>query len=167
MRRYGLGAAPPWPAPISPSINAGYLVKAKSLKDLAHRIGVDHLMLSHTVNQFNEAARNGVDPEFGRGVSLLDLAYGDPNHQPNPCLGPLDQAPFYAVRIGAGDLGSFVGLHTNSDAVVIDKRGMPIDGLYAVGLDAATAMGGRYPAAGVTVGAAMTTGWIAATHALD
>ncbi len=45
MRRYGLGAAPPWPAPISPSINAGYLVKAKSLKDLAHRIGVDHLML--------------------------------------------------------------------------------------------------------------------------
>jgi succinate dehydrogenase/fumarate reductase flavoprotein subunit len=166
QRRYGLGAAPPSPMPLGEAIRSGYLIKAKSLDELAHKIGVPAEALSETVSTFNADATAGIDRSFGRGQSAFDLAYGDPSHKPNPCLGALEQAPFYAVRLGAGDIGSFAGLSTNRHGQVLDAAQRPIDGLYAAGLDAANAMGGCYPAAGVTVGAAMTFGWIAARHAV-
>jgi succinate dehydrogenase/fumarate reductase flavoprotein subunit len=166
QRRYGLGAAPPAPATTGSAVRAGYLIKARSLAELARRIGLDASILEETIARFNAAAILGVDPEFQRGASDLDRAYGDPLHQPNPCLGPLTQPPFYAVRVDAGDLGSLVGLRTNASAQILGEEGDAIPGLYAAGLDAASPMGGYYPAAGVTVGAAMTFGWIAAMHAL-
>jgi succinate dehydrogenase/fumarate reductase flavoprotein subunit len=48
---------------------------------------------------------------------------------------------------------------------VLDARDRAIDGLYAVGVDAAGVMGSEYPGAGVQVGSAMTFGWIAGRHA--
>jgi predicted oxidoreductase len=75
------------------------------------------------------------------------------------------QAPFYAVRIVAGSLGTFAGLRTNALAQVVDAHGQPLPGLYASGNDMASVMGGRYPSGGITLGPAMTFGFIAAHHA--
>jgi glycine/D-amino acid oxidase-like deaminating enzyme len=166
QRTYGLGAAPPAPMPLRSDIKSGYLIVGETLSSLAEKIGVPAERLQATVAAFNDDAIGGTDSRFGRGQSAFDLAYGDPDHRPNPCLGPLLKPPFYAVRLGASDIGSFVGLATNRYAQVLDAQQQPINGLYAAGLDAANAMGGHYPAAGVTVGAAMTFGWIAARHAL-
>ena len=88
--------------------------------------------------------------------------YGDPRNVPNPCLRPLTEAPFYAMPIYPGDIGTNGGLMTNAKAQVLDTAGQPIRGLYAVGNNAASSMGESYPGAGVTIGPAMTFGYAAA-----
>jgi succinate dehydrogenase/fumarate reductase flavoprotein subunit len=166
QRRYGLGAAPPTPGLLGPSIRSGYLQVAQSLGELASKIGVDPAALEDSVKRFNFDAKKGVDTQFARGDSDQNRAYGDPDHGPNSCLGPLLTPPFYAVKIQPGDLGSLVGLSIDARARVLDAEKKPIAGLYAAGLDAASVFGGHYPAAGVTVGSALTFGWIAARDAL-
>jgi predicted oxidoreductase len=80
-------------------------------------------------------------------------------------MGPLDHAPFYAVRVVAGSLGTFAGLKVNTSAQVLDPQGQPIPGLYAGGNDMDALMAGHYPSGGITLGPAMVFGWIAAHHA--
>jgi len=138
------------------------LKKAKSIEALAGEIGVDPAGLSATVSRFNQFAAKGEDPDYHRGEAAYDKMYGDPRHAPNPCLRPIDQGPFYAMPIYPGDIGTNGGLRTNARAQVVDDAGQPIPGLYAVGNNAASAMGESYPGAGVTIGPAMTFGYIAA-----
>ncbi len=90
--------------------------------------------------------------------------YGDPRVSPNPCLRPLNKGPFYAMPIYPGDIGTNGGLKTDALARVLDAGGKPIGGLYAIGNSAASAMGESYPGAGVTIGPALTFGYIAANH---
>ena len=85
---------------------------------------------------------------------------------PNPNLGPLDQAPFYAIPVYAGDIGTCGGLRTDENSQVLDERGERIANLYAVGNTSASVMGHFYPGAGGTLGPAMTFGYVAALHAL-
>ncbi|KUR81346.1 FAD-dependent oxidoreductase [Novosphingobium sp. Fuku2-ISO-50] len=136
--------------------------KGRTIADLAKAMGVDAATLSVTINRFNAGAANGEDPEFHRGEAAYDKMYGDYRHQPNPCLRPLTEAPFYAMPIYPGDIGTNGGLTTNARAQVVDAAGEPIGGLYAVGNNAASSMGESYPGAGVTIGPAMTFGYIAA-----
>jgi 3-oxosteroid 1-dehydrogenase len=138
------------------------LKKGRTLADLARAMGVDPATLGVTVGRFNEAAARGEDPQFHRGEAAYDRMYGDYRHQPNPCLRPLTEAPFYALPIYPGDIGTNGGLVTNARAQVVDDAGQAIAGLYAVGNNAASAMGESYPGAGVTIGPAMTFGYIAA-----
>ena len=86
-------------------------------------------------------------------------------HSANPCVAPIERSPFYAVRIMPGSLGTFAGLRTDAQARVLDRDGRAIAGLYACGNDMASMMGGRYPSGGITLGPAMTFGYIAAHHA--
>ena len=109
---------------------------------------------------------HGVDPDFGRGLSVYDQGNGDPAHSPNPTLGPLKRAPFYAIRIRTGDIGSFVGLKTDQDARVLADNGSVVPGLWAAGNAASPMTGGTYSAAGLTIGAAMTCGYVAALDAV-
>jgi 3-oxosteroid 1-dehydrogenase len=51
---------------------------------------------------------------------------------------------------------------TDAKARVLNEAGAPIPGLYAIGNNAASAMGESYPGAGVTIGPALTFGYIAA-----
>jgi predicted oxidoreductase len=106
-----------------------------------------------------------LDPEFGRGSNAFDRAGGDPEHGPNPCVGPLKHAPFYAIRVYAGCVGTFCGLQTNGNAVVLDDAGHEIPGLYAVGNDMASVTGGDYISGGCTLGPGMTFGYMAGRHA--
>ncbi|MGH8382859.1 FAD-binding protein [Pseudomonas sp.] len=142
----------------------GYFHKAASLETLAASIGVEAAGLARTVLRFNTMASCGRDADFGKGESLFDRYYGDPGVQPNPCLAPLLKAPFYAVRVDAGDIGTKGGLLTDVHARVLHEDGQPILGLYAIGNSAASMMGRTYPGAGSTLGPAMTFGYLAANH---
>ena len=115
--------------------------------------------------QFNEAARRGDDPEFGRGTTPYQRLQGDASRTPNPCVAPLEPGPFFAVKVVPGSFGTFAGLKTDGQARVIDEENVPIAGLYAVGADQASVMGGFYPAGGINLGPAMAFGYAAARHA--
>lgn len=161
QRRYGLGYSRPAPMPIRRLIDAGYLIAAQTIGDLAQRCGIDVAGLEKTIADFNLHAVAGRDPAFGRGETLYNRKNGDPTHGPNPCVAPLVKAPFYAVRVVPGSFGTFAGLRTDSSARVLDQDGARIAGLYAVGTDMASVMGGYYPAGGINLGPAMTFGYIA------
>lgn len=142
------------------------LKKGRTIEELAENMGVDPATLSATVSRFNSYAEKGEDPDFHRGQAAYDKMYGDPRQQPNPCLRPLNEGPFYAFPIHAGDIGTNGGLLTDAKARVIGGDGAPIEGLYAVGNNAASSMGESYPGAGVTIGPALTFGYIAARDIL-
>jgi succinate dehydrogenase/fumarate reductase flavoprotein subunit len=165
IRRYGLGFAKPAPFPLGPLLADGYLRRADSLQGLARACGIDVPTLSATVERFNGGAQEGVDPDFGRGETAYNRMQGDADHRPNPCVAPIERAPFYAVRVVPGSLGTFAGLACDAQARVLDARGDAIPGLYAAGNDMASVMGGRYPSGGITLGPAMTFGYLAAHHA--
>ena len=153
-------------ARLSPEIfESGLLTKADTLEALAAKLQIEPGTLVQTVQNFNRHARKGEDPEFGRGESEHDRYYADKSVGPNPSLGPLDTAPYYALRCEPGDLDTKGGLLCDEHARVLHSSGAVIAGLYAAGNASAAAMGNTYPGAGATIGSAMTFAYIAARHA--
>lgn len=165
LRRYGLGRVRPRPFPIRPWIQNGYLRRGRTIADLARSCGIDRAGLERTIAAFNAHAETGRDPEFRRGENPYNRVQGDASHKPNPCVAPIASGPFYAVKVVPGSLGTFAGLRTDAHARVLGADLKPIGGLYAVGNDMASMMAGRYPAGGITLGPAMTFGYVAAHHA--
>ena len=96
-----------------------------------------------------------------KGSKAYNRYQGDANVTPNPCVAPLENGPYYAIRLVIGDIGTFAGLVTDEKTRVLDADRQPIKGLYAVGNDAASVMGGNYPGAGITLGPALTFGYVA------
>ena len=167
IRRYGLGHARPAPFPLGPSLRSGYLQRANSIEALARVCGIDAANFVATLDAYNRAARQGRDPEFGRGDTPYERVQGDAARgvASNPNVAPIEHGPFYAVRVLPGSLGTFAGLRTDASARVLAADGAPIAGLYACGADMASVMAGRYPSGGITLGPAMTFGYIAGQHA--
>lgn len=164
LRKYGLGFVKPFPVPYGRHLRSGYLTRGRTPRELARRIGVDADAFEAQLAAFNEDALRGADPQFGKGDTSYNRFLGDASHKPNPCVAPLDQAPYYAIRLALGDLGTFAGLKTDSKTRVLDRDGQPVAGLHAVGNDAASVMGGAYPGGGITLGPALTFGYIAGTY---
>ena len=162
QRRYPFGMSKPFPVPTWPYLRSGYLTRGKTLAQLAAKCGIDPQALEQTVAEFNRHAKLGEDPDFHRGVSAFNRASGDPEHQPNPSLAPLDKGPYYAIKVLPGSFGTFFGLRADADARVLDEAGDPVPGLYVAGSDQANVMGGHYPSGGINIGPAMTFGYIAA-----
>lgn len=162
QRRWGLGASRPFPFRNRPYLESGYLKKADTLAELARVCGLDPDTLERTVAEFNRHAELGKDPEFHRGESRYNRFMSGRTPLPNPSLAPLAKPPFYAVRIVPGSLGTFAGLATDELARVLDRNDRPIAGLFAVGNDASSIFEGFYPSGGITLGPAMTFGYIAA-----
>lgn len=160
LRRYGMGPVYPWPMPYKHYIRNGFLKRGTTVKELADAAGINADQLDRTVAQYNLHAREGHDPEFHRGTNAFDIANGDPEHSPNPCVGPLDRAPFYAIRVFAGCVGTFPGLRTNGKGEVLNEGGASIPGLYAGGNDMLSITGGDYISGGCTVGPGLTFGHI-------
>jgi succinate dehydrogenase/fumarate reductase flavoprotein subunit len=161
---YGLGRIRPFTRRIRPFIRRGELIQAATLGELGAAIGIEPATLLATVNRYNEGARSGNDPEFGRGSTVYQRHLGDGGHTPNPCVAPIEKPPFYALRIFPADLGTAIGLRTDIDARVLRADGSPITGLYACGNDMGSIMNGNYPGPGITLGPALTFGYIAARH---
>ncbi len=169
MRHYGLGAAKPAPMPLGPMLANGYLKRGRTLAELAHACGIAAEALQATVQRYNAMALRGQDEDFAKGETPYNRLQGDADFAtergwPNPCMGPLERGPFYAVRVVAGSLGTFAGLKVNASAQVLDAQGRPVPGLYAGGNDMDSVMAGHYPSGGITLGPAMTFGFLAAHH---
>ena len=164
LRKYGLGCVPPFPMPLGHHLETGYLKRGETLAELAANAGIDAAGLEATVAAFNESAANGHDPAFGKGSRAYNRYQGDALHGPNPCVAPIADGPFYAIKMVIGDLGTYAGIKTDENARALDADGRPIPGLYAAGNDMASIMGGNYPGAGITLGPALTFGYIAGRH---
>jgi succinate dehydrogenase/fumarate reductase flavoprotein subunit len=164
IRKYGLGYAKPAPVPLGPLLRNGYLSRGRTLAELARNAGLDGAALEATVKRYNADAVRGEDCEFGRGTTSFNRYLADPEHKPNPCVAPIGDGPYYALKVVMGDLGTFDGITTNVSGEVLNANGAPIAGLYAVGNDRASVMGGNYPGAGITLGPIMTFGYITGRH---
>lgn len=164
VRKFGLGAAPPFPGRLGPYVRSGYLLKGDTIAELAAKAGIDASGLTATIERYNTGARRGVDEEFGRGEDAYQRFNGAAIHTPNPCVAPLETPPYYAVKLIPGDIGTFAGLKVDAKCRVLDAAGAPVEGLYAAGNDMVSVMGGTYPGAGITIGPAMTFGYIVGRH---
>lgn len=167
LRKYGIGMVRPGGKGLAPFLADGYLTEGATLAELAGKLGMDPQALQASVDQINRYAETGVDPDFHRGETAYQQNLGDPAWTgKNPNLGPLQTGPFYAVRLYPGDIGASTGFATNEHAQVLGADGQAIGGLYAVGNDMHSIMGGTYPAPGITIGPGLVFGRIAARHAL-
>ncbi|WP_407187855.1 FAD-dependent oxidoreductase [Bradyrhizobium centrosematis] len=167
LRTYGLGCVPPFPMPLGHHLDTGYLMRGDTLEALAAKAGIDAGALVETVRQFNATAPQGYDAAFGKGSKAYNRYQGDALHGPNPCVAPIENGPFYAIKMVIGDLGTYAGIVTDANARALDAEGRVIPGLYAAGNDMASIMGGNYPGAGITLGPALTFGYIAGRHLAD
>ncbi|MEW9613257.1 FAD-dependent oxidoreductase [Shinella sp. S4-D37] len=162
--KYGLGAIIPFTRNLRPYRDAGYLVSASSMSELGERLGVDGDALSATVTNFNRDALAGKDSKFGRGEDIYSRYLGDEEVGPNPCLAPLLKPPFHAIELVLSDLGTCAGLRTDADCRVLGSDGEAITNLYAVGNDMQSIWRGHYPGPGITLGPALTFGYLAGCH---
>jgi 3-oxosteroid 1-dehydrogenase len=145
---------PDWQIPKS-WFETGFVAKANSIHDLAEQVGIDAQGLEATIAKMNRYAETGTDEDFHRGESAYDRYYADPNIKPNPCLASIDEGPFYAMRIEAGDFGTLGGLDTDVHGRVKLEAGGVVEGLFAVG-NCSAAILPTYPGPGATLGPAMT-----------
>ncbi|MGH8851523.1 MAG: FAD-dependent oxidoreductase [Casimicrobiaceae bacterium] len=166
LEAYGLGMVRPGGRGVAYSLGDGYLVEGRSLDELAQKLDIDPAALRESVEQINRAADSGIDPAFGRGTTLYQRNLGDPAVGPNPTLGRVEHAPFYAVSLYPGDIGASCGLLTDENACVLDGEDRPVPGLYAVGNDMNSMMGGTYPGPGITLGPAVAFAYLAVKHVL-
>ena len=161
IHHYGLGLVRPGGWGLRRMVVAGYVIKAPTIEALADRIGAPPATLTATVARFNAQAAAGVDDDFARGSDKADHFMGDPAHRPNPCLGAIERAPFYAVQIFPGDSTTTVGLRVDTRARVLDAQGAVIPGLHAIGLDMNSLWRGRAPGSGANNTLGLTFGFIA------
>jgi succinate dehydrogenase/fumarate reductase flavoprotein subunit len=141
----------------------GY-TEAATLAELASLCGIDAAGLETTVERFNAMARAGLDDDFGRGGTLYDRHMGDPSAT-HPNLGTVEEPPFFALPVHLGTVGSKGGPRTDAQARVLSWSREPIPGLYAAGNAMAAPIGPGTIAPGLTLGLALTFGWIAGSTA--
>ena len=167
LRKYGLGRIPPNRRRFGWAIRNGHLVEAPSIEVLAKSIQVDAAGLNDSVARNNRYAETGDDSDFGKGSTEFDRNNGDPQHGPNPCIGPIGTPPFYAMAVYPSTLGSSIGLKADADGRVLNTHGKPFPGLYACGNDMASIMRGTYPGPGITLGPALVFAYRAAMAVAD
>jgi 3-oxosteroid 1-dehydrogenase len=139
-----------------------FLTSAGTIDELAAQTGIDTDALKHTIKKVNDFSATGKDLDFHRGDNERDTFSGDRSLL-NPCLGPVDTAPFYAMRIDPGEFATCGGMAINEYGQVLDNNNQAISGLYATG-NCTPALLTTYPGPGATIGPAMTFGYIAAKH---
>lgn len=167
LRQYGMGMVRPGGKGLAPFLADAYLTEGATLTELAQKLGISAEGLARSVAANNAFAQTGVDTQFQRGVTAYQHNIGDAAAGgPNPNLGALSEGPYYAVKLYPGDIGAAQGLQTNAHAQVLNAHGQIIGGLYAMGNDMNSIMGGVYPAPGITIGPGLVFAFVAVQHAL-
>ena len=129
---------------------AGWMVSADTVEELADKIGVDAERLAATVEKWNgyfdEAEPQ--DAEYLRDLSSCQR---------------FDTAPYYAVMTNSSFLVTVSGLTIDPDSRVLDKNEQPIVGLFATGNTSGGMFADQYPRnlPSTSVGRAVTTGFVA------
>jgi len=167
LARYGLGYVKPAPLPFRKHVESGYLYAADSLSALGRKMGIDGAELEKTVAAFNLGAKAGEDPMFRRGSTAFNRFLGDPDWKPNPCVGPIVTPPFFGLKLLVGDLGTFDGLRADAYGRALRRDGSAIRGLYVLGADRVSMMGGAYPGPGINLGPHMTMAYVTANLIAD
>ncbi len=155
LQRFGfLGIAAGEPVP-------DWFCESADLAQLGAKTGIDARGLTRTIEAWNRHVAAGSDPDFGRGSSAYDGYWGDDTATTpaGKTLGPIDTAPYYAVPVGVGAMGTKGGPRTDSDARVLHVNGEPIPGLFAAGNAMGGPTGRAYGGAGGTIGPAMVFGY--------
>ncbi len=163
--KYGLGCIQPFTLSTSRLVASGYLKRGATLAALAQTLGIAAGALESTVAAYNDDAVRGVDTRFRRGSDIYQRHLGDAEHKPNPCIAPIEHAPFYAIAVWPADLGMAAGIVTDAAGRALGSDGAPIAGLYACGNDMQSVMNGAYPGPGITLGPALVFGTLVARHA--
>jgi fumarate reductase flavoprotein subunit len=129
--------------------NRDNVVAADSIRELATRIGVEPEILVAEVDRYNAAVRAGDDARFHKAAKYLL---------------PIEQGPFYAVRMETGIMTSMGAMKVDDHWRAIGTDDRPIPGLYVVGIDAGGMWGESYslPIPGSANGFSVTSGWLAA-----
>lgn len=167
MRSYMLAGTMPGGEKPSNWYESGFLRKADTIPELAASLAIKAETLSATVDRFNGFVQQNRDDDFGRGDRAYDRWLGDPHRKGNPSLGAISEAPYYAIQVYPGDVGTYGGVVTDEYARVLRNDGSIIEGLYATGISTASVMGGAYPGAGASVGPSLVWGFVAAHHAIE
>jgi 3-oxosteroid 1-dehydrogenase len=147
--------------------NAKWLVKSDTLKGLADKLGIPADNFTKTVERFNGFAGEGRDPDFHRGEGTYNAFWGsrqNPDYSPGPCLGRVDQAPFYGIELQLGSVGTLGGLVTDQDARVVNTQGEPISGLYGTSNTTALLTIGFMYTSGACQSKSLIFGYLAAQH---
>ncbi len=150
--RYGFAAARPGRDIAAEWFDSGAVVRAESLEELCRRIGVPAGSLAATVEEWNAGAADGKDPKFGRGELAFDRFFGDPSVEPNPCVGPLTRAPYWAWKVVPADLGTKGGVRCDASGRALRPDGTVLPGLYAAGNTMASWTNHCYPGPGSPIG---------------
>jgi len=165
MRSYMVAGTMPGSKKPQAWFDSGFMRTGGTIEELARSIDCDPAQLLATVERFNTFVRIGKDKDFQRGDRAYDRWLGDPFHKPSPSLGTIEEAPFYAIPVVPGDVGTYGGVVTDVHARVLREDGSVIEGLYATGVSTASVMGRAYPGGGASVGPSFVWGYIAARHA--
>jgi 3-oxosteroid 1-dehydrogenase len=165
MRRYMFAGTMPGTRKPQRWYDEGFLRRANTIEDLARLLNIDPARLKGTVDRFNGFVAKNRDEDFHRGANAYDAWLGDEYHIPSASLGTIVEAPFYAVPVYPGDVGTYGGVVTDVNARVLREDGSVIPGLYATGVSTASVMGPVYPGAGSSVGPSFVWGYVAAKHA--
>ncbi|MBU2980200.1 FAD-dependent oxidoreductase [Lentibacter algarum] len=165
IQTYGLGLIRPRTPYLGKYIKNKYLLQAPTVAALGRRAGIAPAALQATVERFNNFALTGQDTDFGRGDNPYDRSNGDAAHDPNPCLGPIEKGPYFALPVWPTPLATSRGITTDHHARALATNGETVPGLYVCGNDMQSIFHGEYPGGGAQLGQGVTFGWLAGKHA--
>ena len=126
---------------------------ADTLEELVEKLGLPKEEALASIEHYNELCDQGYDPDFGKNPKFLNK---------------IQTAPFWGIRRHIRCSSITAGVLTDANSMVVREDGTPVQGLYAVGNLGGQFFGGcDYPffSPGLSLGHAVTFGYIAAKHA--
>ncbi|WP_038900250.1 flavocytochrome c [Dickeya dadantii] len=99
-------------------LSRGFVVSASSPRELADKLAIDSHALLATLERYNQFVEKQHDDDFGRKTALRH---------------PINQGPFYAIRIAPGVHHTMGGVVINTDTAVLDNKKRVIRGAFAAG----------------------------------
>lgn len=132
------------------AIEEGWAVKADSIQEIAQAFGLSRL--EETVNTYNGYCASKKDEDFYKSPDFLK---------------PVATAPFYAFEYVPSAWGTNGGVKTDASLRPLDENNVPIQGLFAAGVDIGSMYTmPYYDNPGSSVGLAIGSGVVAADEIL-
>lgn len=99
-------------------IAKGFVISAPTPHELAVKLNMDQETLQTTLGRYNQFVEQQKDEDFGRTTALRH---------------PLNQGPYFAIRIAPGVHHTMGGVTINTDTAVLDTQKQVINGAWAAG----------------------------------